>query len=139
MQIQSPFIIGPRRLPALKVGGAWLSLELDGSQSPDGRDIAGFTLDIPDGTMYVDRELKSGCQGFRSSVEAFESFLGFLSACADSLEYANYSSDGGTGENANLFPSHIGEWALDNKYEIEEIINELTDYNGMVRHELIED
>ena len=139
MQIQSPFIIGPRLLPALKVGGATLSLELDGSQSPDGRDIAEFTLDMPDGTMYVDRELKSGCQGFRSPVGAFESFLGFMTACIESLEYANYSSDGEIGENANLFPSHIGEWALDNKYEIEDIIGELTDEDGGVRYELIED
>ena len=75
MQIQSPFIIGPRLLPVLKVGGATLSLELDGSQSSDGRDIAEFTLDMPDGAVYVDRELKSGCRGFKSSVEAFESFL----------------------------------------------------------------
>lgn len=138
MQIQSPFIIGPRLLPALKVGGAILSLELDGSQSLDGRDIAEFTLDMPDGTMYVDRELKSGCQGFRSPVDAFESFLSFMSACVESLEYANYSADGEVGENADLFPRHIGKWALNNKYAIEEMICELTDEDGTVRHELIE-
>lgn len=112
MTLHPPFAISSRLLPGLCIEGAWLSLERVARQE-NGRDRATFILDLLNGTSYTDSQLQSGVGGFRSPVEAFESFLGFLSACAESLSYGNPP-----GENADLFPRHIGEWACEHNDEI---------------------
>ena len=130
-----PFIIGPRLTPALQVVGATLSLL--GIERSGKRQRARFILDL-DGAEYTDESLQSGVQGFRSTVEAFESYLSFLGACAESVRYADRTGRD-PGENADLFPSPVARWAADNADEIAMARFDLCDDDGMtVRHSLIE-
>lgn len=140
MILHPPFFISSHLTPALAVGDAILSLaEVIECSTPDGRDRATFILDFPDGTAYLDSEVRSGCQGFKSGVEPFEAFLNFLGACAESVRYGERT--GRQGENAGLFPPHIAEWACDNKEDIDMLACALTDPEdrGGVLHHLIED
>lgn len=114
MILESPFFISSRLLPALQIGDAVLSLDTEYGCTRDDRDIATFYLDRPGLPEYVDRSMKSGCQGFGSTVEVFETYIGFLRACVESRQYGD-----GQGENADLFPDDIGEWAEDNASDLE--------------------
>lgn len=137
MTLHPPFFISARLLPAIRVGDAVLQIEtISVADTHDGRDRAHMILDFPDGSFYEDTSLTSGCQGFRSSVEVFETFLSFLSACAESMSYS-----GAAGENSDLFPHHIAEWAEENSDDIQMAAIDLTepDGNGAVLHHLIED
>lgn len=137
MKLHPPFFISSRLLPALRVGDAVLQIEtISVADTHDGRDRAHMILDFPDGSFYEDSELKSGCGGFSGSVEVFESFLGYLGACAESMRW-----DGPDGENADLFPRHIAEWARDNADDIAIECCNLTeeDGSGAVLHHLIEE
>jgi len=100
------------------------SLTLDGD-----RHRATFELDLGD-ERYVDKELRSGCGGFRSTVEIFESFLGFMFACAESYP---------DGENADLFPPHIAQWCSENQDELCFVLPEITDEDGSPHVGLIQE
>lgn len=133
--IHLPFIIGPRLTPALQVAGATLSLL--GIERAGKRQRARFALDL-DGVEYLDESLQSGVQGFKSSVEVFESYLSFLGACAESVRYADRTGRD-PGENSTLFPAPVAHWAADNADEIAMARCDLCDEDGMtVRHSLIE-
>lgn len=136
MILHPPFAIGSRLVPALQVAGATLSLlriERAGK-----RQRARFALDL-DGAEYLDDSLQSAGQGFRSAVEAFESYLSFLGACAESVRYADRTGRE-PGENADLFPAPVAQWAAEHADEIAMARIELCDEDGMaVRHQLIED
>lgn len=132
MILHPPFQISPRLLPALRIGDAWLSLDrVDHGSGREGRDVAEFILDLPDGTDYRDDNLQSGCQGFEGAVEVFETFLSFLAACAESIRYGEHHGE--PGDNESLFPPHVGAWALENCNEIECLMCDLTEPDGSGR------
>lgn len=134
MILHPPFFIGSALAPALRIGEATLSL-LDEYINFEHRDQCIFELVTPD-FVYNDRNLKSGVGG-SSTVDKFENFLGFMSACAESLDYLG--PDDEPGENADLFPPHVGLWCLENKYEIEMAMCDLQDEDGRVLEHLIEE
>ena len=141
MKLHQPFQISPRLLPGLRLGsaggGAWLSLT--GTEpSYENRDVASFVLDFADGSTYTDTTLQSGSGGFDSDVEAFESFLSFLLAAVESLEYEQ-RNPGRTGENTSLFPRYVVEWADDNKSDIESAQRGVCDEDGLPNETLIEE
>jgi hypothetical protein len=110
--------ISPRLLPGVRIGDAWVSMEPLSKPSRDGRaqwriyiDAEGREYESPPGD-----ELRSGCGQNPPASEMLESCLGFLEACAESVAYARRS--GRAGENAELFPKWVGEWADANKDEI---------------------
>lgn len=111
MKLHSPFIITSRLLPGLQIGGATVQLEFDGSTSDD-RTRYRWTIDLPDGSQHSGNDLKSGCGG-GSLQEGFESLLAFLGASAESWRYR-----GADGENSDLFPQPVVEWAAQNSDEI---------------------
>jgi hypothetical protein len=116
MKMHDPFyrtILGP----AIRIGDAVLTLHNVERDYDTGRDRATFLLVTPE-FKYQDRELQSGVGGGWSKVEIFETFLSFMEACAESREYVG--ADGNPGENANLFPQHVGEWLVDNTSAISE-------------------
>ncbi len=123
MQIHLPFTIGSRLLPALRIGDAFLSLERDdyatAYQSPEGRDIFRWYVDLPDGTEHSAADLKSGCQGCTVQ-EAFCSLLSFLDAAQESLAYQERHGRGEVNDdsNASLFPRPVVEWAHQHADEI---------------------
>lgn len=141
MILHKPFMISARLLPALKIGDAWLSLESIVARDERGRQRAIFILDLPDGASHRDDNLRSGCGGFLSPVEAFGAFLGYLDAFAEAVEFETRSPF--KSENSDLFPSFMQEWAVDNHYEISfaslELIADPELNSAAVNHDLIED
>lgn len=96
MKLHSPFIISARLAPAVTVGGATISF-----------DRGRFVIDLPEGAEHVVTDYSPG---FAHGLEdMFADVLGFLSACAESRAYSRRT--GREGENADLFPENVGEWA----------------------------
>ena len=132
MILHEPFIIGPNLRPALKVGNGTLSLaSMSWVEEPSlvlGKRMAfGFYLDTPD-FEYFDAHVQSGCGGC-GLVEAFETFLCFLEAAVDSYN---------RGENTDLFPSYVVEWAAAQTY-LKEAHSSICDEDGDVLHHLIKE
>lgn len=113
IELKEPFFISSRLLPAVKVGGTTVSIEYAGDRLPDGRVPYRYFLDFPDGTEHVGEDLKSGAFG-GTLRQGMESLLAFLEACGESRN-PRY---GDHGENADLFPESIGDWAYQNSDEI---------------------
>lgn len=142
MQLHEPFIIGPRLLPALKIGDAFLSLDgMTESRVAFGsrqmrRHHPVFILDIGADSYEID-DVSSGAGGFRSVVDPFEALLSFMSACAESIHYRERTGMGG--DNADLFEPAVAQWCADNASEIEGAQCDITDESGAARHDLIEE
>lgn len=138
MRLSPPFIISPALAPGLRIGNvATLSL-LDTEVTHENRDRVRFELHT-DAFTYVDDQLRSGVGGFRSPVEAFESFLGFLEAAAESYNYEQFTRGARKGENTDLFPPHIVEWAADHSQEICDARCSICDEDGNPKLDLIEE
>jgi hypothetical protein len=76
-------------------------------------------------------------QGFGSPVEAFEGFISFLQAAIES--YGFEQRTGIKGENTNLFPRHIVEWAYDHASDIDDALACMLDEDGNLNLALIAD
>lgn len=107
MKLNPPFAISSRLAPAVQIGqNGYLSFD-------NGR----FVIDLPDGSEYVIDDFHPGAGS--DLQDQFGTILSFLSACAESRAYAfRRCGDAMQGENSDLFPAHVGEWA-------EEMSNEL--------------
>ena len=140
MILHDPFIIGSRLLPALKIGDATLSLATaawaEHREGDLGRRMEfGFYLDTPE-FEYFDDNLQSGCGGC-GLVRAFENFLGFMEAAIESYDY-EVRYPGFKGENTDLFPRHVVEWAYDNRWAGEAARSSICDEDGYTLDHLIE-
>lgn len=134
--LKPPFIITSTLSPGLKIGDSVLHL-LDASEvTEDNRDRATFLLVTPT-FDYEESGLSSGVGGFHNTVEVFEMFLSFLLAAVESAEFEQRT--GLEGENTDLFPKHVVEWAMDHKFDLEGLQLEITDEEGVAREELIEE
>lgn len=107
MKLHPPFIIGPRLLPALRIGDALVSIERD-EETRDNRDRFRYYIDLADDSEHSDSDLRSGVGGC-TLTEAFRSLLSFLSAAAESFNYQERT--GRKGEHVDLFPLAVVEWA----------------------------
>ena len=107
MRIESPGLISSRLLPSIVVGGATIGIEYNGS-SPDGRTVYRWTIDLPDGSEHSGTDLRSGVGG-GSLQDGLESLLSFLAACGESVSYRERTGRGG--DNADMFPPAVGQWA----------------------------
>jgi hypothetical protein len=134
MELHEPFIIGPRLLPALRIGDAFLSLD-SVTRARTGRRLAPvFILDIGSDSYRID-DMSSGAGGFRSAVEPFNSLLSLMAACAEALHYRERT--GHCSDNADLFEPTVAQWCADHSSDIEAAQCDLQDENGNVRHSLI--
>ena len=115
MELLSPFEIGPRLLPALRIGGAWVYLERTRGAGEYGKPTFLWTIDLPDGTEHFGDDL-CGWEGLQGM---FGSLLAFLGAAADRHGYQLAS--GRESENANLFPPAVAEWAYQHADEIDSL------------------
>lgn len=110
MKLFSPFAISARLAPALQIGAAWLSYDAESAQ---------FVIDLPDGLEHAFMVNLPRCRvrGVNDTPETllqsqFAAALSFLGACAESRAYAVRSGeDASEGENSDLFPANVGEWA----------------------------
>lgn len=100
-------------MAGLHIGDAFLSMGRS-ARNKDGRTIYGCFIDLPDFEHEV-TDLRSGCQG-GDLQEGFASLLSFLGAAAESYSY--HMRTGRQGENEDLFPPQIVEWAYQNSDEI---------------------
>ncbi len=119
MKLHSPFSIGSRLLPCLKISGVELSIEYHHTDR-EGRDVYTWNVDgLPTGE-YGCSDLKSGCQG-ATVQEMFGTLLAFLSACGSAVRYERRPPPWNTADSADLFPRPVGEWAAEHSDEIESL------------------
>lgn len=126
MTLNAPFCISARLLPAVQVGKAWISIEIDGETS-DGRTRYRWYIDTPN-FEQTGNDLCSGCQG-GSLQDGMASLLSFLSAAAESYRYK-----GMDGENADLFPQQVTEWAAQHSDELSMLAMELEENPELITH-----
>lgn len=99
------------------INGANISLSSSGRNS-EGRTVYGYEISLESGYKYHSSDLKSGCQGGNLK-EGMGSLLSFLSAAGESFNYAERKGlDGMEGENSDMFPREITEWASNNCDEL---------------------
>lgn len=129
MIINEPCVITSRLLPGVRVGqgedAGEVSIEYAKRDGRDGRARYQWHIDIAAGEFSGD-DLQSGCGG-GSLQEGLESLLSFLGAAAESCRYK-----GMEGENANLFPQPVVEWACQNSDELGTLACELEEKRGEV-------
>jgi len=131
MKLNQPFLISPRLLPGVKVGDAFISIEIE-RVTNSGRLVYRYYIDGP-GFEHTGNDLKSGV-GNGDLQSGMESLLSFLCAAAESYGYlgCKYSDD--PDDNCSLFPEKVTEWAYQNSDEISSLQCELEE-----REDLIED
>jgi hypothetical protein len=108
MTLTNPVQISSSLQPCIRIGGAEVCIEYSNRPGRDGRVRYRWQINMPDGTEYSDDDIQSGCQG-GSLQEGMESLLSFLGAAAESYP---------DGENADLFPLEVVEWAAQHSDEI---------------------
>jgi len=134
MQLKRPVIITSRLLPGVIVGGAFVSIEYAKRPGRDGRTRYQYHIDLPESergerlSLSAD-DMQSGCQG-GSLQEGLTSLLSFLSACGESLSYATRTEE--PGENADLFPAVLAQWAAQNSDELGALACELEEREGLI-------
>ena len=128
MLLHRPIAISARLLPAVEIGGAWISIEPTTTTDNAGRLVWQWYIDLPDGAEHTAADLATHPQGNEedSVRAALASLLSFLSACGEAISYQR--STGRESENADLFPPQVAEWADQSSDEI-----------GMVAWELEEE
>lgn len=95
-------------MKSIIIAGTNLSVRSKG-RNAEGRTEYAVRIRLPDGRMFKEENMKSGCQG-GTEQEGLESLLSFLSAAAESYP---------DGENADLFDPAIVEWAHENQNDID--------------------
>ena len=130
IEMKGPFFIGSRLLPAVRIGGDMVVSIEYGERSRDNRAAYIVHFDHCDGRSHTEETLFSGVGGggLQRGMEAMMSFLG---AAAESYRYA-----GMEGENSNLFPEWITEWAYLNENEIASLGLELAESEGLLEEVL---
>lgn len=129
MILKEPCVITSRLLPGVKVGESFVSIEYSDRGGDDGRTRYRYYLDFPDGTSHTDDALQSGCDG--GDLQAgLRSLLSFLSAAGESYAYGR--RNGCKGENAELFPEHVTEWAYQHGDELSMLSCELEEQENLI-------
>ncbi len=128
MKLKSPFIITPRLMAGLQIGKAFISMG-QGERNSEGRTQYGVFIDLPDGSEHEISDLRSGCQG-GDLQQGFASLLSFLGAASESYRYA-----GEQGENSDLFPLPVTQWAAENIDEISMLELELEETPELITAE----
>lgn len=115
MKLSPPFLISSRLLPAVRIGDATVQLEFSSRPGREGRARYRWTIDFDNGETFSDDDLQSGCGG-GTIAEGFSSLLSFLSACGESHRYREATGRGG--DNADLFPAPVAQWAAENEDDL---------------------
>lgn len=121
MQLSQPVVITPRLLPGVRVGDAWVSIEYASRPGSEGRTRYRWYIDL-DGHEFTGDDLQSGASG-GSLQSGLESLLSFMSAFGESVSYQRRT--GREGDNADLFPAGLADWADINSDELGLLASEL--------------
>lgn len=110
------------------IAGATVSVDHIGRDySPEDRDYRqrySYSI-VTDAWRYDGDDIRSGCSAPVNVDSAAETLFSFLGACAESREYRERTGRGG--ENAELFPEHVGSWAEEHSDEIAMLACELSE------------
>ena len=130
MILKAPFFIGSRLLPTLKVGDAELSLEY--TACCGNKLVYKWYIDL-DGVEYSRTDLNAVPQGSDAATDqaTFAALCGFLSACGESVAWSLRTSRR-KGDNADLFPPKVGEWASANTDELSCLASNLEENEGLL-------
>lgn len=128
MQLTNPIIITSRLLPGVRIGDVEISLRYAGQAGRDGRTRYRYFIDGPD-FEHSDNDLQSGCQG-GGLQEGLESLLTFLGAAAESYGYRLRTQC--QGENEDLFPAEVVQWAYQHNDEISMLALELEETKNLI-------
>ncbi len=132
MKLSKPFIIGSRLAPCLAIGTgketAYLSF-----------DSGTFVLDFTDGTEHKIKSFNfprgriAGDTDEDVLQQGFAAVLSFLAACAESRKHAaRHGGDPMSGENSDLFPASVGEWAESMSDEISGLACWIEESKGLI-------
>jgi hypothetical protein len=121
MRIQPPCIITPRLLAGIKIGNAIISIDYADREGDENRVRYQWHIDL-DGAEYSGDDLQSGnpIHGVDNGLQrGLASLLGYLGACGESYAYdIRNGGNGMGGENSELFPPAVAEWAYVHSDEI---------------------
>ena len=131
MQLHAPVIITPRLLPGLQVGNAFISIHWSARAGDSGRARSEYFIDFSgdeygaEAWSYSADDLQTGVGG-GSLQGQLSTLCVFLFACAESYAYdIRRGGDGSGGENSDLFPAHVREWAHQHDDELSMLACEL--------------
>lgn len=127
MTLREPVCITSRLLPGVRVGDASISIEECGATN-DGRTRYKYYIDTP-AFEYEGSDLKSGV-GNGTLQSGLASLLSFLSAAAESYSYQQRT--GRAGDNSDLFPAHVTEWAYQHSDELGMLACELDETPNLI-------
>jgi hypothetical protein len=125
MTLTHPIIITPRLLPGVQIGGAFISVEPTRATDHYGKTKWQYFIDI-DGQENSGADLA----GWGDTQEMLATLLSFLGAAAES--YAYRQRTGRDGENEDLFPAAVVEWAYQNSDELSMLAMELEETPGLI-------
>lgn len=121
MEISAPCIITSRLMAGIKIGNGTISIGYADREGDDNRIRYQWYIDI-DGAEYSSDDLQSGnpVRGCNNGIQSgLASLLSFLGAAAESYAYdIRRGGDGTKGENSELFPLPVVQWAHMNSDEI---------------------
>jgi len=129
MKLTDPIIITPYLLPGVEIGSAFISIEYSPRAGRGGRTRYAYHIDLPNKSEHTGDDLQSGAGG-GGLQDGLESLLSFLSACGESVNYAQRTGRGG--ENAELFPTPVAEWAAAHTDELTLLEMELQETPGLI-------
>lgn len=117
MNISSPCIITARLLPGIRIGDSFISIDYSKNEHEElHRCRYLYYIDGPN-IEYQGDDISSGCN--HSLQSGLASLLSFLGAAAESYAYdMRRGGDGTKGENSDLFPLPVVQWAHMNSDEI---------------------
>jgi hypothetical protein len=124
MIVRKPLCITPRLMPGLEIGGGWVSIAYAHRSGREGRTRYRYAIELPDATEHEGDDLQSGCRGGNLQ-EGLESLLSFLMTCAES--YAYRLRTGRAGDNIDLFPEAVAEWAYEHSDELSTLAHEMAE------------
>lgn len=121
MKINPPCMITARLMAGIRIGDGTISIGYAKRRGDECRTRYQYYIDIPSGE-YSGDDIQSGnpvanhSNGLQSGLESLLSFLG---ASAESYQYdIRRGGDGTQGENSDLFPLAVVEWANQHSDEL---------------------
>lgn len=127
MIIKSPFVITSRLKPGLMFGKDTISIAY-GKYDAEGRMVYDIWIDIGKKHFHI-TDLRSGVGG-GSLQEGMKSLLSFLGAAAESYRYEMQTRI--KGENTDLFPARVTEWAYQHSDELAMLACEIEETPNLI-------
>lgn len=127
LRLTDPVIITSRLLPGVRAGDGFISIQRAARPTSSGRVRFHYWIDLPDGTEYTDSSLTSPRPSLQ---DALSTLLTFLAAAGESHGY--HLRTGREGENGDMFPQNVNEWAYDNNDELASLALELDETPGLI-------